>query len=181
MALTELGPALGDLRLVSTRRMDVFDRVDGVTVIDDSYNANPASTAAALHALAAIGPGRRRIAVLGYLAELGEQERAGHEEVGRLGAELGTDRIVVVGAAAGPIHDGARQVADWGGESVLVTDQDAAVALLRVELRPGDVVLVKGSRYRTWTVADFLRDTTISQDTTALPDMAAAADGVAAP
>ena len=181
MALTELGPALGDLRLVSTRRMDVFDRVDGVTVIDDSYNANPASTAAALHALAAIGPGRRRIAVLGYLAELGEQERAGHEEVGRLGAELGTDRIVVVGAAAGPIHDGARQVADWGGESVLVTDQDAAVALLRVELRSGDVVLVKGSRYRTWAVADFLRDTTISQDRTALPDMAAAADEVAAP
>ena len=165
LPFTDLGPALGELRLVSTRRMDVFDRPDGVTVIDDSYNANPASTEAALHALAAIGLRRRRVAVLGYMAELGDQERAGHEQVGRLGAELGTDRIVVVGAAAGPIQDGATQVADWGGESVLVTDQEAAVALLQAELRPDDVVLVKGSRYRTWAVADFLRDTTVSDTT----------------
>jgi UDP-N-acetylmuramoyl-tripeptide--D-alanyl-D-alanine ligase len=157
LPLAELGPALGDLRLVSTRRMDVFDRADGVTVIDDSYNANPASTAAALQALAAIGRGRRRIAVLGYLAELGERERAGHEEVGRLAAELGVDRIVVVGAGAGPIHDGATAVGQWGGVSVQVSGQDEAVALLRAELRPGDVVLVKGSRYRTWDVADALR------------------------
>jgi UDP-N-acetylmuramoyl-tripeptide--D-alanyl-D-alanine ligase len=169
MTLTELGTAIGDLRLVSSRRMDVFDRSDGVTVIDDSYNANPASTSVALHALAAIGRGRRRVAVLGYLAELGEQERAGHEQVGRLGAELGTDRIVVVGAAAGPIHDGATQVADWGGESVLVTDQEAAVALLQTELRPGDVVLVKGSRYRTWAVADFLRETSLALDEVVAP------------
>jgi UDP-N-acetylmuramoyl-tripeptide--D-alanyl-D-alanine ligase len=49
-------------------------------------------------------------------------------------------------------------VADWGGESVVVSDQVAAVAWLRGELRPGDVVLVKGSRYRTWDVADALRD-----------------------
>jgi UDP-N-acetylmuramoyl-tripeptide--D-alanyl-D-alanine ligase len=157
MALAELAEALGELLLPSTRRMDVFDRPDGVTVIDDSYNANPASTAAALHALAAIGTGRRRIAVLGYLAELGEQERAGHEQVGRLAAELGVDRLVVVGAEAAPIHDGAIAVRNWGGESVVVSDQDAAVAWLREALRPGDVVLVKGSRYRTWVVADQLR------------------------
>jgi UDP-N-acetylmuramoyl-tripeptide--D-alanyl-D-alanine ligase len=157
MPLAELGPALGDLRLVSTRRMDVFDRPDGVTVIDDSYNANPASTAAALQALVAIGQGRRRVAVLGYLAELGTRERAAHEEVGRLAAQLGIDLVVVVGAAAGPIHDGAVGAADWGGESVLVTDQEAATGLLRERLRPGDVVLVKGSRYRTWDVVDALR------------------------
>jgi UDP-N-acetylmuramoyl-tripeptide--D-alanyl-D-alanine ligase len=157
MPLAELGPALNDLRLVSTRRMDVFDRPDGVTVIDDSYNANPASTAAALHALSAIGRGRRRVAVLGYLAELGAMEREGHSEIGRLAAELGVDRLVVVGAGAEPIRDGAMAVPDWGGESVVVSDQDAAVAWLRDGLRPGDVVLVKGSRYRTWVVADQLR------------------------
>ena len=89
MPLAELAAALGELRLVSTRRMDVFDRADGVTVIDDSYNANPASTAAALRALARSGRGGAPIAVLGYMAELGDYERAGHEEVGRLAAELG--------------------------------------------------------------------------------------------
>ncbi|WP_213454000.1 UDP-N-acetylmuramoyl-tripeptide--D-alanyl-D-alanine ligase [Rhizomonospora bruguierae] len=153
----DLPAALGELRLVSTRRMDVFDRTDGVTVIDDSYNANPASTAAALRALSAIGRERRTIAVLGYQAELGPQERAGHEQVGRLAAELRVDRLVVVGEPAAGIHAGATADGSWEGESVLVTDQDAAIARLRADLRPGDVVLVKGSRYRTWDVADFLR------------------------
>lgn len=152
-----LADALGDLRVISSRRMDVFDRPDGVTVIDDSYNANPASVAAALRALVAMGRGRRTVAVLGYLAELGEYERSGHEEVGRLAAQLGVDRLVVVGEPAAPVHHGAAAVATWGGESVLVSDQRSAVAVLRDELRPGDVVLVKGSRYRTWDVADFLR------------------------
>jgi UDP-N-acetylmuramoyl-tripeptide--D-alanyl-D-alanine ligase len=157
LPVPEVAAGLGDLRLVSSRRMDVFDRADGVTVIDDSYNANPASTAAALRALAAMGQGRRTLAVLGYLAELGAYERTGHEEVGRIAAELGVDRLIVVGEPAAPIHDGAAEVASWGGKSVLVTDQRAAVEALRDELRPGDVVLVKGSRYRTWDVADALR------------------------
>jgi UDP-N-acetylmuramoyl-tripeptide--D-alanyl-D-alanine ligase len=158
MGLAELGAALHELRSVSTRRMDVFDRADGVTVIDDSYNANPASVEAALRALVAIGTGRRTVAALGYLAELGEHERAGHEQVGQLAANLGVDLVVVVGDAASGIHDGAMAVAAWGGTSVQVTDQGAAVAWLRERLRPGDVVLVKGSRYRTWEVADQLRE-----------------------
>jgi len=159
MPLPDVAAGLSDLGLVSSRRMDVFDRADGVTVIDDSYNANPASTAAALRALADLGRGRRTFAVLGYLAELGEYERAGHEEVGHLAAELGVHRLVVVGQPAGPIEAGAARVPGWGGKSVLVTDQDAAVAYLRGELRSGDVVLVKGSRYTTWEVADALRET----------------------
>ncbi|GAA2188369.1 UDP-N-acetylmuramoyl-tripeptide--D-alanyl-D-alanine ligase [Micromonospora lupini] len=157
MPLADLAPALGALGLKSTRRMDVFDRPDGVTVIDDSYNANPASMAVALRALASLGRERRTVAVLGYMAELGPFERDGHAEVGRLAAELGVDRLLVVGEPAAPIHEGATAVGNWGGESVLLTDQAAAVEVLRGELRPGDVVLVKGSRYRTWEVADALR------------------------
>ncbi|HEY2671146.1 MAG TPA: UDP-N-acetylmuramoyl-tripeptide--D-alanyl-D-alanine ligase [Rugosimonospora sp.] len=167
-SVADIAGWLGDLRLVSTRRMDVFDRADDVTVIDDSYNANPASTSAALAALndmvsgrrggvGADGAATRSIAVLGYMAEMGDYERSGHEEVGRLAATLGVDLLIVVGQQAAPIHDGAVAVANWGGKSVQVTDQDAAVALLRDELRAGDVVLVKGSRYRTWAVADALR------------------------
>ncbi|MET8307673.1 UDP-N-acetylmuramoyl-tripeptide--D-alanyl-D-alanine ligase [Micromonospora sp. NPDC005173] len=164
MPLDELATALGELGLVSTRRMDVFDRPDGVTVIDDSYNANPASMSAALKALATLGRGRRTVAVLGYMAELGPFERDGHAEVGQLAAELGVDRLLVVGEPAAPIHEGATAVANWGGESVLLTDQAAAVEVLRGELRPGDVVLVKGSRYRTWEVADALRADATSEN-----------------
>jgi UDP-N-acetylmuramoyl-tripeptide--D-alanyl-D-alanine ligase len=91
------------------------------------------------------------------MAELGDAERDGHAEVGRLAAQLGVDRLVVVGEAAAPILDGARAQATWEGESVLVTDQAAAVRAVDADLRPGDVVLVKGSRYRTWDVADHLR------------------------
>ncbi|GGK26076.1 UDP-N-acetylmuramoyl-tripeptide--D-alanyl-D-alanine ligase [Pilimelia terevasa] len=156
--LARLGPALGALRPVSARRMDVYDRPDGVTVIDDSYNANPASTAAALRALAALGAGRRTVAVLGYMAELGHAEADGHAEVGRLAAELAVAELVVVGREAAPAHAAARAVPGYAGRVTLVDDQAAAVAHLRRVLTPGDVVLVKGSRYRTWDVADALRD-----------------------
>ncbi|TCB97944.1 UDP-N-acetylmuramoyl-tripeptide--D-alanyl-D-alanine ligase [Micromonospora zingiberis] len=175
MPLAETAIALGALGLVSTRRMDVFERTDGVTVIDDSYNANPASMAVALRALAGVGAGRRTVAVLGYMAELGEFETQGHADMGRLAAELGVARLLVVGEAAAPIHHGATSVGDWGGESVLLTDQAAAVEVLRSELRPGDVVLVKGSRYRTWEVADALRADAVGAGT----DTPAAGGGAA--
>jgi UDP-N-acetylmuramoyl-tripeptide--D-alanyl-D-alanine ligase len=153
----ELPAALADLRGVSTRRMDVFDRADDVTVIDDSYNANPASMAVALRALTTIGAGRRTVAVLGYMAELGAAERDGHAEVGALAATLGVDLIIAVGESTAPILDGAASVRQWEGESVLVNDQTAAIDELRRRMRPQDVVLVKGSRYRTWDVVDALR------------------------
>ncbi|WP_229075779.1 UDP-N-acetylmuramoyl-tripeptide--D-alanyl-D-alanine ligase [Actinoplanes sp. DH11] len=153
MDLDELTAALGEVGIVSGRRMDVFDRPDGVTVIDDSYNANPSSTAAAIRALAAMGEGRRTTAVLGYMAELGEYEISGHAEVGRLAAELGIDRVIAVGEDARPILDGGSAIA----EAHLAADQAAAIDILRQDLRADDVVLVKGSRYRTWDVADWLR------------------------
>ncbi|WP_328467103.1 UDP-N-acetylmuramoyl-tripeptide--D-alanyl-D-alanine ligase [Actinoplanes sp. NBC_00393] len=157
MDLDELVTALGEVGIVSGRRMDVFDRPDGVTVIDDSYNANPSSTAAALHALAAMGEGRRTTAVLGYMAELGEHEISGHAEVGRLAAELGVDRLIAVAGNARPILDGAAGLTGWPGTAYFAADQEAAIEILQKDLRADDVVLVKGSRYRTWDVADWLR------------------------
>jgi UDP-N-acetylmuramoyl-tripeptide--D-alanyl-D-alanine ligase len=164
MGLAAVAAALGEVGVVSGRRMDVFDRVDRVTVIDDSYNANPSSTAAALRALAAMGQGRRTIAVLGYMAELGEHDASGHREVGRLAAELGVDRLIAVAGDAAAILDGAATVPAWKGEAVLAADQAEAVAVLRGDLRPGDVVLVKGSRYRTWEVADALRADAVTEE-----------------
>ncbi|GAA0518080.1 UDP-N-acetylmuramoyl-tripeptide--D-alanyl-D-alanine ligase [Paractinoplanes deccanensis] len=157
MSAEDVAEALGEVGIVSGRRMDVFTRPDGVTVIDDSYNANPSSTTAALHALAAMGAGRRTTAVLGYMAELGPHERSGHEEVGRVAAELGVDRLVAVAPEAGPIVDGAQAVEGWTGQALRAADQAAAIEILEGDLRDGDVVLVKGSRYRTWDVVDALR------------------------
>lgn len=163
MTLPDVARSLGELQPRAPRRMEVVERPDGVTLIDDSYNANPGSVAVALRALAAMGapPGerpRRTVAVLGYLAELGPHERAGHEEVGRLAAGAGVDLLVVVGEAAAAIRHGAVGQQQWGGEAVLVTGQDEASEALAQRLCAGDVVLVKGSRYQTWDVADRLRE-----------------------
>ncbi|GAA4599963.1 UDP-N-acetylmuramoyl-tripeptide--D-alanyl-D-alanine ligase [Actinoplanes octamycinicus] len=157
MAFPDLVTALGEVGIVSGRRMDVVERPDGVTVIDDSYNANPSSTAAALHALAAMGAGKRTTAVLGYMAELGEHEVSGHAEAGRLAAGLGVDRLIAVAENARPILDGAAEVGAWRGTAHFAADQAAAIEILQADLRADDVVLVKGSRYRTWDVADWLR------------------------
>jgi UDP-N-acetylmuramoyl-tripeptide--D-alanyl-D-alanine ligase len=157
MGLDDVAAALGEVGIVSGRRMDVFERPDGVVVIDDSYNANPSSMEAALRALAAMAGGRRTTAVLGYMAELGEHERAGHVGTGRLAAELGVDRVIAVAENARPILDGANGVEGWAGAAIFAADQAAAVEILHSDLRADDVVLVKGSRYRTWDVVDSLR------------------------
>ena len=139
---------------LSPWRMEVHERPDGVTVLNDSYNANPDSMAAALKALVAIGLGRgqpgggggRTVAVLGEMRELGESSAAEHEAVGRLAVRLGVRQLLVVGQAARPVHEGACQESSQGGESVFVADNDEAVTWLREAVRPGDVVLVKASR-----------------------------------
>ncbi len=114
-------------------RMDVTDRADGVTVINDSYNANPESVRAALRALTALGAGRRTWAVLGTMAELGPDADAEHARITALVAELGVEEFVAVGC---PAYGAPREV----------DGVDGAVELLRSELAPGDVVLVKASR-----------------------------------
>lgn len=127
-------------------RMEITERADGVTVVNDAYNANPESMRAALKTLAVMGGDRRTWAVLGEMLELGESSAAEHEAIGRQAAQLGIARVVAVGAGAAGIHQAARREPSWAGESGAVPDTDAAFELLRRELRAGDVVLLKSSR-----------------------------------
>lgn len=158
-SVTEVAERLGGVRRVSARRMEVSETASGVTVINDSYNANPESVRAGLKTLASMTRGRpgRAWAVLGVMGELGESEASAHDEIGRLAVRLNIDRLVVVGQEAAAMHQGASLEGSWGEESVLVPDVEAAVALLRDELRPGDVVLTKASKVAAmWRVAEAL-------------------------
>ncbi|NLT57062.1 MAG: UDP-N-acetylmuramoyl-tripeptide--D-alanyl-D-alanine ligase [Actinomycetales bacterium] len=151
MAPDEIAAALGDCRAGSRWRMEVTSREDGVLVVNDAYNANPDSTRAALKALATMGrpssgPGRRTWAVLGEMLELGDEATHEHDAIGRLAVRLDVSRVVAVGQGARMIHEGAGREGSFGGESVWVPDVPAALDLLRDQLAPGDVVLVKASR-----------------------------------
>jgi len=138
-ALSAAGP-------VSRWRMEVTDRPDGVTVVNDAYNANPDSVRAALKALVGMTREGRSWAVLGEMLELGAESVGEHDGIGRLVVRLGVDHLVVVGQGAAAMHTGAVMEGSWGEESVLVPDVEAAHALLSAQLRPGDVVLLKSSR-----------------------------------
>ena len=158
-SLEQVAAALAAAGPVSRHRMQVTTRADGVTVIDDAYNANPDSMRAGLQALAWIAhrgadPGRqtrRSWAVLGEMAELGEDAITEHDRIGRLAVRLDVSRLVVVGTgrSMSAMHHGAVMEGSWGSEAdkgaISVADADAALALLRAELQPGDVVLVKAS------------------------------------
>ncbi|MFC9928900.1 UDP-N-acetylmuramoyl-tripeptide--D-alanyl-D-alanine ligase [Streptomyces sp. NPDC127190] len=147
MSAEEIATALSEAGSLSRWRMEVTERPDGVTIVNDAYNANPESMRAALRALAAMGRGRRTWAVLGKMAELGDEALAEHDAVGRLAVRLNVSKLVAVGGnEASWLQLGAYNEGSWGEESVHVSDAQAAIDLLRSELRPGDVVLVKASR-----------------------------------
>ncbi len=102
----------------------------------------------ALAVMARSGGTRRSWAVLGEMAELGGDESiTEHDRVGRLAVRLDISRLVVVGTGRpmSAMHHGAVMEGSWGSESTMVADTDAALAVLRAELQPGDVVLVKAS------------------------------------
>ena len=149
--------ALSGVAALSKWRMEVHHRPDDVTVVNDAYNANPDSTAAALRALVAIAAGRpdgaRTIAVLGEMRELGESSDAEHEAVGRLAVRLGVDQLLVVGDPARAAHRAAvaeraagHPDSGQGEEPVFVADNDEATDWLARHVRRGDVVLLKASR-----------------------------------
>ncbi|MGC5616120.1 UDP-N-acetylmuramoyl-tripeptide--D-alanyl-D-alanine ligase [Georgenia sp. Z1491] len=167
LAATAAGLALGEdlaelaarLRVAGPRsaHRTAVSTLDGdVLLLDDSYNANPDSMRAGLATLSAIAPGRRRVAVLGHMLELGEESAAEHAGLAPELAAHGIEAVVVVGAEAAPLADAARdagiQVDDLTGAS-----PDAIAGRVREITRPGDAVLLKGSRGSgVWEVADLL-------------------------
>ncbi len=148
LPLDVVAAALATAAPGSRWRMQPTERADGVLVVNDAYNANPDSMQAALKTLVSLSRARggRSFAVLGEMAELGEQTTQAHDAVGRLAVRLDVDQLIVVGEGARTLHLGACLEGSWNSESLLVADTDAAVVTLRELLRPGDTVLVKASR-----------------------------------
>ncbi|MBC7632621.1 UDP-N-acetylmuramoyl-tripeptide--D-alanyl-D-alanine ligase, partial [Aeromicrobium sp.] len=137
--LVTIAARLSTARAASPMRMERHDRADGLVVINDAYNANPESMTAALRSVASIARGHG-VAVLGGMLELGDDSSGSHLEIGRLAAELGFTRVVVVGEGARGIATGAGPIAEW------VPDVDVAVRTLSASLTGDEVVLVKASR-----------------------------------
>lgn len=131
----------------SSRRMERTDRPDGITVINDAYNANPESMRAALQTLAVMGrsTGRRTWAVLGEMLELGEDRIREHTAIGTAVVRLNIGQLLVVGDGARPLYTSAVNEGSWGDEVDFAADPDAAAELLERKLAPGDIVLFKSS------------------------------------
>ena len=138
--------ALCEVEPRSRWRMEVSSRADGVTIVNDAYNANPESMRAGLKALKAMASGRRTWAVLGEMRELGADTVMADDEIGRLCVRLDISRLVAVGPAGKLLQIGAREEGSWGNEATWVPDVESAIDLLRAELLPGDIVFVKASR-----------------------------------
>ena len=145
VSVAECAAAMKGAR-VSAWRMETFSTSDGVRVINDAYNANPTSMAAALQTARTIAGTGRLIAVLGPMAELGPIAQEEHERVGALVARMEADRLITVGPLALEIERAAVREGLPVRDVTNVETVDEALADLREHARPGDVVLIKGSR-----------------------------------
>jgi UDP-N-acetylmuramoyl-tripeptide--D-alanyl-D-alanine ligase len=142
LSLEECAEGLASAPLAKARLQ--IKTIRGVQFIDDSYNANPDSTKAALRTLAELETDGQRVAVLGAMAELGAESKHGHREVGEAAASLGIDYLLALGPAASEIAAGA--AAAGLTKSRVVRNAAEAAELLDEIARPGDLVLIKGSR-----------------------------------
>ncbi|MCK9522297.1 MAG: UDP-N-acetylmuramoyl-tripeptide--D-alanyl-D-alanine ligase [Proteobacteria bacterium] len=127
-------------------RMVSRQNAQGLWIIDDTYNANPASVAAALHTLAELQNTGRKVAVLGEMRELGPQAAQAHREVGALVASLGLDALIAVGEAGAQLVAGAVASGMASERCYPVADQRAAAIIASEISESGDVLLIKGSR-----------------------------------
>jgi UDP-N-acetylmuramoyl-tripeptide--D-alanyl-D-alanine ligase len=129
-------------------RMQVERLPSGVTVINDAYNANPASMAAALQTLRA-SAAARRLAVLGEMRELGAETESAHEALGHTAATAALDLLLVIGPQAALVREGALAAGMSAERIVVAADHTEAGERLRAVCRAGDLVLLKGSRGAT--------------------------------
>ena len=148
LSLGPVADALTAAQPLSRWRMEIHERSDGLVVVNDSYNANPASMTAAIDALVAIGgrAGRRTVAVLGEMKELGPSALEDHRTVGRAAAAAGVDVVVAVGDPASGIGEGAEATPGWSGVAVHTAGRAEALSWVRENVSAQDVVLVKASR-----------------------------------
>lgn len=137
---------ISELNLAERWRMQLSEASGGYWVINDAYNASPDSMRAALQTLATLGmQGHRTIAVLGYMAELGQFSAEEHDAIGRLVVRLNIDQLFVIGSEAKLLHMAATQEGSWDGESVFIESRDQALETILARVSAGDVVLVKAS------------------------------------
>jgi UDP-N-acetylmuramoyl-tripeptide--D-alanyl-D-alanine ligase len=148
LSLDAVAGSLAAIERLSPWRMEVHERADGLVVVNDAYNANPDSMASALETLAGMGQraGRRTIAVLGEMRELGASAEDEHRAVGALAHSLGIDHVVVVGAGAHAILEGVLAERGDDGTTRQVDTVERAGEWLRENVAGPDVVLVKASR-----------------------------------
>ena len=144
--IESIAAALGASMPQSKWRMEVRESEEGWIIVNDAYNANPDSMRAGLEVLASMSTGHRSWAVLGEMKELGETAEAEHEAIGRLVGDLGITRLVGIGEGARPMERACKAEGSFLTEATWVATPDEAITLLRSELSPGDVVLVKASR-----------------------------------
>lgn len=126
-------------------RMDIRMPGRDIRLVDDAYNANPASMTAAIETLAQIRGNRRTIAVLGDMLELGSQAAALHRKIGRAVGDARIDWLFVAGTFATAVADGAMD-RQMDGDRIFTGTKEAIIDRLNHQLQPGDLVLVKGSR-----------------------------------
>nr|WP_243752177.1 UDP-N-acetylmuramoyl-tripeptide--D-alanyl-D-alanine ligase [Leucobacter weissii] len=146
LPLDAIAASLAATELAGPGRMQVLGGRDGVTIINDAYNASPDSMSAALKTLAMVArPDARSVAVLGAMSELGELSGEAHDRIALQIVRLGISELVVVGDEARRLHISAINEGSWAGESVFFADHDEAFDYLERTLGAGDTVLVKSS------------------------------------
>jgi UDP-N-acetylmuramoyl-tripeptide--D-alanyl-D-alanine ligase len=143
----------------SKMRMDIINTKDGIKIINDAYNANPESMKAAINVLQSLKSGGRSICITGDMLELGDVSEKEHYNTGAYAAEIGVDIIIAVGNFSNAVKKGAEASGINKNNIYAFTAKEEAASILGKIIRPGDVVLVKGSRVMKMEyIVDLLRE-----------------------